>query len=180
MAKVSWQVLCEHVRDEQVRVNEEYTQRINANIERRERLVKDFIDNVINPLLGERDLTASTCSFTGKKHKAARENIAHLIFFLRPTQDQINKLSPSGELLDLVAFDSPSLETFHEINEELGAIYECYTRKMHSIGAFRVHKYQQIRKKVEAKRKELEYETDMKERELEELKVQELQQASAN
>ena len=81
MVKVKWQALCEHVRDEQIRVNEEYTLRVNANIERREKLVKDYIDNVVNPLLVGHDLTAATCSLTSKKHKAARAEIAHLTFF---------------------------------------------------------------------------------------------------
>ena len=118
------------MRNEQVRVTEEYKLRINGNMERREKLVKDFIDKVVNPLLVEDDLTAATCSLTSKKHKSARDKIGHLTFFLRPTQDQASKLKKGEELLDLVAFETPSLDTFNDINEELGSSYDVYSQKM--------------------------------------------------
>ena len=80
-AKLQWKALCTHVRDEQIRITEEYKIRVMSNIERRENLVKDFIYNVVNPLLAESELTAATCNLTSKKHKSARALIEHLTFF---------------------------------------------------------------------------------------------------
>ena len=93
-------------------------------------MVKDYITNVINPLLAETELTAATCNLTSKKHKSARSLIEHLTFFQRPSKAEVSSLKPGMELLDTVAFDAPSLETFHEINEELGSIYAIYMKKM--------------------------------------------------
>ena len=54
-------------------------------------------------------------------------------------------------MLDLVAFDAPSLDTFHEINEELGSIYDIYRRKMELISAFKTTKFNQFMKDVKRK-----------------------------
>ena len=140
--------------------------------------MREYIDNVVNPLLLEKGLNASSCSLTSKKHKAAREKLAHLTFFRRLTPAQMKSVKPGQELIETVAFDTPSLDTFHEINEELGSIYESYTKKMQLISRFRVLKIEQVMKKVDNKHREVEIEMDMKEKQLEELKMQELQQAS--
>ena len=82
------------MRDEQIRITEEYKVRVTANIERRENLVRDFITNVINPLLAETELTAATCNLTSKKHSKARALIEHLTFFLRPSKADTTSLKP--------------------------------------------------------------------------------------
>ena len=74
-------------------------------------------------------------------------------------------------MIDTVAFDSPSLETFHEINEELGSIYVIYTKKMEAISRFKVQKYKQIMTKIELTQRQLDLEAEMKEKQLEELKL---------
>ena len=82
------------MRDEQTRITEEYKLRVTANNERRENLIKDYITNVINPLLAETELTAATCNLTSKKHKSARSLIEHLTFFQRPSKAEVQSLKP--------------------------------------------------------------------------------------
>ena len=71
----------------------------------------------------------------------------------------------------MVAFDTPNLDTFHAINEELGSVYAIYIKKMDMISKFKVYKYKAIMLKVDLTQKQLDIETEMKEKQLEELKL---------